>query len=448
MLLARALPFRLDVCSSALWRPRPSPLLCVMAPTAEENVVLAKMSSDLKFLFDKEEVTDAVQIKIADAGITNMRTFAAFAKDADDLRAVAKSDLDLDPAEGLAKRVTLSKLVVAWETARKRTDKTAEIQAEAEARDVPKRLTTPDYRAMRTLYEKTHGELDESNAPAKGYVEGRMSMVEKFDFKAELLSEVMCIEEEGGETLRPVWDTNGTLKAVKLQGKVPLPINPEQLRYRLSLMAAAWGFIRLVHSSRTMLDGVTPQLFISYADYLLGENCLGHLNHEVRGEQVGPRAWELLLSYEQSIRKQAMANVMRGMGLPAALRKAWEDALVKERKFTTPMGKLSRTLETGAPGGGAWKRKFDEINDAAPPGRWRPGGQGKGKGKKGKAAGKGRSPPVWQGQTCKARLAEGKMICWPFNAKDQKCTAGRACTFEHVCGICFKVNVPMHACTH
>ena len=47
---------------------------------------MAAAMPDLKFLLDREGVAAEVQAKIYEAGILNMRQFAAFASDAEDLR--------------------------------------------------------------------------------------------------------------------------------------------------------------------------------------------------------------------------------------------------------------------------------------------------------------------------------------------------------------------------
>ena len=68
-------------------------------------------------------------------------------------------------------------------------------------------------------------------------------------------------------------------------------------------------------------------------------------------------------------------------------------------------------------------------------------GKGKGKGKKGKGKGKNTPPPG-----CAQRTDKNKLVCWDFN-KPTGCPVPN-CKFEHVCGVCFAPNKPMHECSH
>ena len=41
----------------------------------------------------------------------------------------------------------------------------------------------------------------------------------------------------------------------------------------------------------------------------------------------------------------------------------------------------------------------------------------------------------------------GALICFALNNPNEKCKK-RKCSFEHVCGKCFKKDRPMYACDH
>ena len=118
----------------------------------------------------------------------------------------------------------------------------------------------------------------------------------KNDLRAELLTEVLNATEDDDDNLKPIWDNTGNLKAVKVGKKVPLPVNPEQLRTRLNLMAASWNFVALVHTTRDYLKDATPEMFVQYADYLLGPHVMGLICEEPGQYPVG-KSWEILLSY-------------------------------------------------------------------------------------------------------------------------------------------------------
>ena len=115
----------------------------------------------------------------------------------------------------------------------------------------------------------------------------------------------------------------------------------------------------------------------------------------------------------------------------------WEDPIVKERHFTTPL-----CLETAG-------RKRPADNHSS---EYRPepakhpkgGSKGAGKQKRNKGAGKGKGNRGKGG--CTRTTPDGRSICYAFN--DVSGCSKKGCKFLHVCGVCFVKDVSMQACTH
>ena len=124
----------------------------------EEN--RAKASPDLRFLLDREGVSLIIQARLVHAGVTTMRQFGACFTTSEDLRSVAKEDFALDPTV-MAQRVELSKLVVAWESAKIRSTKLTEAEADAEVRQEAKLLKGTDVNTIRKSYESKWWKLEE-----------------------------------------------------------------------------------------------------------------------------------------------------------------------------------------------------------------------------------------------------------------------------------------------
>ena len=103
---------------------------------AAMELAMASAMPDLKFLLDREGVAADLQVKFFEAGIVNLRQFAAFAPDAEEMRKSLKEDFALDPAAGLPTKIAISKVMVAWESAKIRSQKLAEAEAEAEIRQL------------------------------------------------------------------------------------------------------------------------------------------------------------------------------------------------------------------------------------------------------------------------------------------------------------------------
>ena len=253
---------------------------------AEVTQALESAGSDLRFLMDREKVDETVQAKLYISGVSTVRQFAVMFANVDDLRDVLMADFGLDPAAGLADRVKISRVLVAWETAKGRAAKSIEIDRECEMRGEPKVILASDYQGMKATFENRFWELEDGKTPSKHYLEKKLEGVEKNEPRAEPLSEVLTVNEDEGEVLRTVWDASGNLKAIKVGNTILLPSNPEELRRRVVVVGNAWIFVGVAQSNRAYLKGITPQIFQEYLDYLLGRTPWGssqraRLSHRV-----------------------------------------------------------------------------------------------------------------------------------------------------------------------
>ena len=288
--------------------------------------------------------------------------------------------------------------------------------------------------AMKTAFEKKFWRLEDDFAPGKAYLEKKLEMIEKEDLRAELLSEVLCVRDDGDETLKPVWDAHMNLTAVKVGTKVPLPANAEQLRRRLSIMGAAWFFASSSHSSRPYLRDMEVHVWTEYANHLLGKFVLGLLGGE-DGAAVGYSDWEVILNYEQEIRREMVSRMRLGIPLATALREAWSDLVVKDRYLVTALQK--RTI-----------RARGVAGDAPPPPK-RPRGAAPREDRKGKGKCKGKDKKESLRTTagCAGTTPDGNKVCYSFNNRGEGCKR-KNCPFAHVCGVCFRLKTPMFECRH
>jgi len=320
----------------------------------------------------------------------------------------------------------LSKIVVAWESAKGRATKMTEIEADSEVREQAKPIRVTDFKAMRDAYQDKWWKLEPKQVPAKQYLEKISEGVERAEPKAEPLTEVLNYEEAETDVLKAVWDSAGNLKAIKSSNTIPLPHSAEELRARITLLGRAWAFVGFQQTNCDYLKGVTPQLWQEYLDYLLGEHVWGLKAKDENGLESCAPPWSLLLSYEHAVRKKAMRLVVDGMALGQAMRQAWADPVTKERYFTTPLALT------------AIPRKRPAVEDSGDPYKYFKGDKGKGKGKgKGKPTkGKGRAKGVTRTGIAH-KTPDGRNICFKYNNKDEKCKDSK-CPYLHVCGKCFQ----------
>ena len=155
----------------------PAPL--IVLSDEEQARAMAAASSDLRFLFDREQVDPDVQKHIFHVGVLTVRQFAAFAKDAEDLREIFRTGgLGIDPTGPLQERVKMSRVLVAWESAKTRATRVAEKEGESEVRQEPRQLRSSDYLGTKEGFEARWWELDNKRTPAKVYVEKILAAVE------------------------------------------------------------------------------------------------------------------------------------------------------------------------------------------------------------------------------------------------------------------------------
>ena len=383
---------------------------------------MAQAASDFMFLMDREEIPSDLVEKFKAAGINSVRLLAAFVTDADAMRTSLKEDFGVDTSV-LAGKVTAGKVVVAWELAKARSAKFAEIEAETELRQEAKPIRQTDFKSMHEAYEAKWWKLEKKQIPSRVYVERVSDGVEKGEPRAELLSEVTNYEEGDSDLMKAVFDPSGSIKAIKTASTIPLPKDPEELRLRVALLGRAWSFVGFQQPNCPWLKGMGPQVFQEYLDYLLGPHVFRLVARDEFGRESANPPWNLLLSYELEIRRKAMSMVT-DLGTPfaKALKEAYENPIVKERYFTTPLA-LATTVRSG-------KRAFDQVdNDGGKGRKGDKGRKGKGKGKKGKGRGK-------DSGGCKSETPDGAKICYSFN-QAKGCKRAN-CSFLHVCGKCFQ----------
>jgi hypothetical protein len=395
-----------------------------MSRTEEKKVELMALGgSDLKFLFDREGVSEDFQLGLFEAGVVTIRQFAAIVSSTTELRKVLKEGFSLDSETDFASRAKVSRVLVAWESSHARASKMAEAEGISETRNETKPLANTDMAAMKTSFEAKWWTMEDDEVPAKSYMEKRLDMIEKSDLRAEPLSEVLAKGEDETDVLRTICDQEGNLKAVKVSTSIAMPASTEELRTRVTLLGMSWLLAGYQQTHRAYLAGLTPQLWQRYLKYLMGKFVLGLVAVGGNGAMVSAPTWSQLLEYEHAIRVEALRLVTGGMVLAAAMRAAWCDPVVKERHFTTPLALASHRIA------------LNPLATYEPPNKKQKYEKDKGKGK-----------ASVQGERCAPSTPSGKRICFAYNSNKEKCKKAGQCLFEHVCGKCFEKH-PMYMCS-
>ena len=439
----------------------------VVLSAAEETAAMELGSSELKFLLAKEGVDDKTQAVLFHIGITSVGLFATLVKDQDELKDVLRDDLGLDSSASLQIRVKVAKICLAYQKATQRTKEEAHVEGEAMARQLDKPLLNNEYQAMRTAWEAKWWKLDEADQPARTFLERRIADLERGELRAEALTAVLNREQEDDEFMTPVFDASGSLKIKKTSGSIPEPATPEQLRRRIQLSFTALMYMALRHTNRSEIQNITPQVGHSYLQYLLGEHVWELVAKDGNGMTVSAPSWSHVLSYDMAIRKKAYNLMAEGAGtFVFCLKRAWEDATIKERNFTTPLALAAASGKTQLNITNWSAERTGKISTESGPyigkksNKGGKGGKGSGKGGKsgktgwgkgaggsykggGKGQGKGGKSNSWG--VCASHTPEGLPICYNYNDANIRCSKQGACWFQHVCGRCFSKH-PMYQC--
>ena len=419
----------------------------LLSPQEEEEAMKAG-GTELKALFARNLVSNKIQALFFHSGVLTTAGLSNFAKDENDLRQCLKDDFGVDASTSLVQRTQVGATISAFQSALTKRSELAKFSGELDARQMQKPLLGSEYLVLKSAFERIHGKQEDCDLPSKSYLERRIADLESGDFRPEALTSIISRDQDEDDSLIQTWDASGQMRLRKSIATSEPPANPEELRKRLNMMIA------LQHTNREEIQGFVPTFVYVYTNYLLGEHVWQMVARDNDGNTIATPHWNLVLQYEQAIRKKAYSEMQEtGTRLHICIKQAWLDPLVKERAFTTPLalstaaGKhVSPSSNTGnlrnagvvqtiqkSKGGGRGKAEGSQK------------GRGRGKGTKGKpkAGGKGSGLTVPTG--CAARTPDGRALCFGYNDLAVRCRLA-TCPFLHVCGICFAKGHPMYAC--
>ena len=143
-------------------------------------------------------------------------------------------------------------------------------------------------------------------------MEKRLDMIEKNSLTAELLSEILPVDEDVGSMATTKIDLKGNLFAVKMSSTVPLPENSEQLRHRVCLWGRTWVMAGYIHTSRAIFADLTDDVFHRYVEHMLGRFVMGLVVDGPARTPATGDTWVAILEYDLEIRKEALRKAQKG----------------------------------------------------------------------------------------------------------------------------------------
>ena len=405
------------------------------APITDEdrrNFLQAEVDADLVFIWDEAGVSLQNQYIVAQ-NYRSVRKFAAIGDSRADVRTAFQADVPIDPAAGAAQRAELACLVTSWQVASEMTEK--EIQSRAEARNlgIPRQVTFTDRNALVSAFERVHGRLEDRDTPSADYLSQKVEEVEQGELLASQLDEIGSKDEALTLSIQSSVDSSGRLRITRERKKSKLPNNSEELRAKLKLESNAFVMLGAKFRNRAWFQGLVPNDYSKFVDWLLGEKVYGLQVPKIAAEGTRPLnpPWSILLRFEHQVRKEAYKQAIRqNRSIHDTLPEAMANAELKEVHFVSPVALSFTNPEVDT------KPSVPGAEDPA----WVPNKFAK----KGKEKGKGKGK---QGRFDKrygflhSTTPDGRQICYAF--QEGKCKGG--CGRVDVCQLCLKPH-PLKDC--
>lgn len=263
----------------------------------EESAALRSMTSELSFLLTSHGIPEAIQAKIAHLGYSDVFVFSKIQSSDEKVRRVLELDVGLKESGGPGSRAMICRMLAAWETPQKRTDRRRQEEAEQRVGDLPRTLPRSSHLELVRGFARAHFVLPEKLTPAPAYLEWRLEELEDGELQAESLEKVfsradVAHESRGIFQLRP----DGTLRQHKIAVESALPATPEHLRAKVRLMCYAWEFMRLRFPDKPLFQGLSFAVWDRYIEFLLGEEVYEACVRDAAGGTVFRPSWAQLTS--------------------------------------------------------------------------------------------------------------------------------------------------------
>ena len=301
-----------------------------------------RVEGDLAFILQENGVPLALQYNLTQV-FTQLRRFSAIADTRQGVRQALREDLQVEE-NNLQNRAAVAGVVAAWEASKEYASKQAELKAEARLLGVTRPVTQTDRAAMRSAYVATHGEIEETFEPSDDYLSTKIEELEAHEPMASYLTEVTSKKTAKTMGIQTTLDSAGHVRIVKSRQKGQLPQGTEELRTILRVEGNTWCYLAAKYRNNPMMQGLTPDDWMKYTNYLLGDKCYllkipGPGAAAGSSEMVTLRPpWSVMLSYEYELRKEAIKRAFRqGRALRECLEEVVQTRNSKSNTLRVPL---------------------------------------------------------------------------------------------------------------
>ena len=346
---------------------------------------LAALEPGLLFVLDHSGVPAEIQSLLGHLGFKTLALFSRLGASDAEVRQFLTDDLKVDLIGGGARaKLAAAALSVGWDAARRRMEKRLDEEALQRAADgAPRPVSKSSYLDARRAYESFRRTLEpgfileDKRMPSKAYFELLLERAEDGALRPETLAEVLTAEAETEDPWSVVRaGSDGVMRIQKARTKGTPPVDPESLRVRYRVMAAAWQCVAFRLPNAPFLQGYRESLFMVLLEHLLGDQVYGYTCEAVEGF-THSCSWAQLLAFEYQLRRRAFGAMEERNPFPTAVTIAVQDEPTRRQYFETPMA-----MSAGAAMASRGRASGSGQQVRTQAGRGKSAGQGaKGKGK-------------------------------------------------------------------
>ena len=355
----------------------------------DESSLIGKLEHSLRVKLEECKVSPQLMAYLAHLGFDTVMMFQGLGTSA----AVVENRVKLfglKPDDIVEDMLQAAGLVVAWEQLKQYQAIENKDRAEKKVNGQLLPLKGGEYNHAKKTYEGMYKAVPDGKLPGSNIIEQLEADMEAREIKALRLNEIPSKEEmdkaivqkkeSAGVAVSVTISTTGIQVAQPVRVKIPMPINPEGIRYRLELMKAGVEFLKIRHPRNKLWESADDEMWKDHIDFILGEEIMGNVVTNTEGVVLKRPSFELVLHFEYKVRGKAAKYMNEGSeeskGVPLGIKQAFEAAR-KDQKLLQKEFLQKLMLQPGMgkqPGGG---QPSGDDN-------WEP--QGKGKGAKKAAA--------------------------------------------------------------
>ena len=155
--------------------------------------------------------------------------------------------------------------------------------------------------------------LEDRDTPSADYLSQKVEEVEQGELLASQLDEIGSKDEALTLSIQSSVDSSGRLRITRERKKSKLPNNSEELRAKLKLESNAFVMLGAKFRNRAWFQGLVPNDYSKFVDWLLGEKVYGLQVPKIAAEGTRPLnpPWSILLRLEHQVRKEAYKQAIR-----------------------------------------------------------------------------------------------------------------------------------------